>query len=340
MAEPWQKWMPLHIDRFRGSASVQAMEPACRLGYLYLLMAAWQSEDCSLPTDPLDLAELSGLGDALWAQYSARILRKFERENGRLVNPVLREEWTRARNIYLSDEADYQRTREARKKAGQIGNERRWGSQKGSFATENDRKTRFCDENPSQTDRKRSLNRDSNINNLKPPLPLLSAVEAVETAEKQKPPDECGGQGAAVAMPREACDGREEQATANATANAREAKAWALLQTQGGDARMAAAAGRVMRACGWTDARLMPVILLALGRCVDDGTHTLEDAEHRMASEWATLLRNRHYLHYRVGEKKFIQRGWWLSQAAWPWDNQRIDRAREARVGAYQGPYP
>ena len=101
MAARWQQWMPFHIDRFRGSPHVQAMHPAARMGYLYLLAAAWQSEDCSLSSDPLDLAAASGLGDELWAQYGTRILTKFRRdEHGKLKNFVLFEEWQEAKRIF------------------------------------------------------------------------------------------------------------------------------------------------------------------------------------------------------------------------------------------------
>jgi uncharacterized protein YdaU (DUF1376 family) len=101
MAKPWQQWMPFYIDRFRGSPDVQAMHPIARIGYLYMLASAWQTEDCTLQNDLLDLASISGLGDELWAQYSARILRKFETtEDGRLRNRVLFQEWSSAKRIF------------------------------------------------------------------------------------------------------------------------------------------------------------------------------------------------------------------------------------------------
>jgi 5-methylcytosine-specific restriction endonuclease McrA len=100
LAARWQQWMPFHIDRFKGSPAVQAMHPAARMGYLYLLSCQWQSDECSLPSDPIDLAEMSGLGDELWLQYSMRILRKFDvLPNGRLRNDALFEEWEKAQHI-------------------------------------------------------------------------------------------------------------------------------------------------------------------------------------------------------------------------------------------------
>lgn len=101
MAARWQQWMPFHIDRFRGSPDVQAMHPAARIGYLYLLAAAWQSDDCTISSDPLDLASASGLGDELWAQYGKRILKKFRSDGqGKLKNFVLDEEWKEAKRIF------------------------------------------------------------------------------------------------------------------------------------------------------------------------------------------------------------------------------------------------
>lgn len=132
MPARWLQWMPLHIDKWRGSPSVRAMHPAARSGYLELILSQWQTEDCSLPGDPLDLAELSGLGDELWSLYGLRILRNFATlENGRIRNLVCFQEWEEARQIFLH-------TQEVRSKAGKIGNAKRWGNRKTvASATEN-----------------------------------------------------------------------------------------------------------------------------------------------------------------------------------------------------------
>ena len=101
MASKWQQWMPFHIDRFRGSPSVQAMHPAARMGYLYLLATAWQTEDCTIPTDPLELAEKSGMGDEFWALHGPRILRNFiPVELSRLRNEVCFREWSEAKRVF------------------------------------------------------------------------------------------------------------------------------------------------------------------------------------------------------------------------------------------------
>src|SRR6185312_2028456 len=111
MPAKWQQWMPFHIDRFKGSSSVQAMHPSARCGYLYLLTAAWQSDDCSIPTDPMELSELSALGDELWSQFGPRILRKFiPGAEGRLTNGVLRKEWEEAKRVFEARQASAERT--------------------------------------------------------------------------------------------------------------------------------------------------------------------------------------------------------------------------------------
>ncbi|HEY4357081.1 MAG TPA: hypothetical protein VGN16_15135 [Acidobacteriaceae bacterium] len=114
MAARWQQWMPFHIDRFRGSPDVQAMHPAARCGYLYLLAWAWQTDDCSLPDDDMDLAAASGLGDDMWPLYAPRIRRKFVVENGRLSNATLRAEWEDARWVYEKRSAAAKNTNKVR----------------------------------------------------------------------------------------------------------------------------------------------------------------------------------------------------------------------------------
>jgi hypothetical protein len=116
MPAKWQQWMPFQIDRFKASPSVRAMHPAARIGYLYLLACQWQSSDCSIPSDPLTLAEMSELGDELWATYGPRILRKFEPVNGdgTLRNAVCYGEWLEAKRIFDARREGAQRTNTVR----------------------------------------------------------------------------------------------------------------------------------------------------------------------------------------------------------------------------------
>lgn len=43
MPAKWQQWMPLYIDRLRGSLSVQVMSGDAFKGYVYPLMAALET---------------------------------------------------------------------------------------------------------------------------------------------------------------------------------------------------------------------------------------------------------------------------------------------------------
>lgn len=126
MPAKWQQWMPFRIDAFKSSPAVRAMHPAARAGYLYLLAFQWQSEDCCLPKDALDLAEISEIGDELWAVHGERILRKFETvtvtvtvENSAVTVEKLRnracfEEWKEAKRIFESRQKAADRTNNAR----------------------------------------------------------------------------------------------------------------------------------------------------------------------------------------------------------------------------------
>lgn len=119
MAERWQQWMPFHIDRWRGSPSVQGMHPAAQMGYLNLLCSCWQSTDCCVPSDPIDLATESRLGDELWALYGPRILRKFILTEERWRNQVLFKEWEEARKVYEKRKSGALRTNESRSANGE-----------------------------------------------------------------------------------------------------------------------------------------------------------------------------------------------------------------------------
>ena len=127
MPAKWQQWMPLYIDRFLGSSDVQMMEPAEFKGYVCLLLAQWQTDDCSLPSDHEELARISRIGTRLWRKHSDRILRKFVIANGRLRNEVCYEEWLKAlatfdRNCEVAEELKRKRS-----EAGKQGNRTRWG---------------------------------------------------------------------------------------------------------------------------------------------------------------------------------------------------------------------
>ena len=114
MAERWQQWMPFHIDRFRGSPDVQAMHPIAKLGYIMLLASSWQTPDCAIANDPMELSIAAGLDDALWAIHGPRILRKFVEHNGKLRNEVLFREWSEAKRVFEARSASAGRTNSKR----------------------------------------------------------------------------------------------------------------------------------------------------------------------------------------------------------------------------------
>ena len=100
----------------RSPAAGQKVISAPGSGYLYLLACQWQTDDCSISADPLDLAEMSGLGDELWAIHGPRILRKFDvAPCGKLTNPACR----RADEVLLF---------EGRKTSADRTNEHRWSN--------------------------------------------------------------------------------------------------------------------------------------------------------------------------------------------------------------------
>lgn len=152
MAERWQQWMPFHIDKFRGSPEVQAMHPAGRMGYLYLLASAWQTDDCTISADPMDLATESGLGDEFWALYGPRILRKFDAvDGGRLRNTVVFEEWSETKRVWEEKQMTPEERSELaikRRAAGIAGNEKRWSMHRKmkQVATTESQNIATCDE--------------------------------------------------------------------------------------------------------------------------------------------------------------------------------------------------
>ena len=108
MPAKWQQWMPFYIDRFLGSFDVQNMEPAAFKAYVRLLLYAWQTDDCTVLSDPDALASYSGIGKRLWDKHGASVLRKFttvtvtvgDTVTERLRNAVQFELWSEAKRIH------------------------------------------------------------------------------------------------------------------------------------------------------------------------------------------------------------------------------------------------
>ena len=84
------------------------MEPPAFKGYVCLLLAAWQADDCTLPPNDDDLARFSRLGIKAWTKYKGEILRKFrtvtvtvgDTLTHRIINDVEFELWKEAKRIH------------------------------------------------------------------------------------------------------------------------------------------------------------------------------------------------------------------------------------------------
>ena len=129
MPASWQQFIPFYIDAFKSSPAVQAMHPAARAGYWYLLSQAWQSEDCALPADDKRLMEISGLGARLWKKHRANVLENFETlDDGRLRNVVCHRLWQEAEKVSKRNAAAREKTGEQRRVSGRLGAAKRWAA--------------------------------------------------------------------------------------------------------------------------------------------------------------------------------------------------------------------
>jgi uncharacterized protein YdaU (DUF1376 family) len=96
--------------------------------FLVLMMEAWGSEDCTLPDDEKQLAEIAGLAVAKFRKIAPAVLARWTREGGRLHQKRLLKEW------------HYVREKSAKRKAAA---DAKWEKQRG-----------FADANAMQMDSK------------------------------------------------------------------------------------------------------------------------------------------------------------------------------------------
>ena len=168
------------------------------------------------------------------------------------------------------------------------------------------------------------------------PLPLSLAVETVqEQPQTQVLPDEAKS---------------ERQATASATATAgrgnivqmgtqqrremRESRRWEAATREGIEAGVGAAAGRVMRTCGFTEARLLRVIVVAIeARLAADRTSEVAAVELAMVKAWNSVIASSELMRFSVTPRYFFTDGRWAASGMWPFDEQRLANHRRARVG-------
>ena len=115
MAKPPQIdiWMPLLIGDFR--RDTYDMSPECGWMYLQLLMALWQN-DGQISSAEDDLANICRATRAQWDRNKVKLSRLFYVGQGFWMHNGVREQLERAKRVS-----------EARRVAGKISSEKRWG---------------------------------------------------------------------------------------------------------------------------------------------------------------------------------------------------------------------
>lgn len=80
-------YMPLWTDAY--IADTQHLTAAEHGAYLLLLMAAWRSPECDLPSDPRRLTLIARMTPDEWAECAPVVLRFFDEDGGRLTQKRL-----------------------------------------------------------------------------------------------------------------------------------------------------------------------------------------------------------------------------------------------------------
>jgi uncharacterized protein YdaU (DUF1376 family) len=106
-------WMPLLIGDFR--RDTYDMSPECGWMYLQLLMALWQN-DGQISSAEDDLANICRATRAQWDRNKMKLSRLFYVGQGFWMHNGVREQLERAKRVS-----------EARRVAGKISSEKRWG---------------------------------------------------------------------------------------------------------------------------------------------------------------------------------------------------------------------
>ena len=106
-------WMPLLIGDFR--RDTYDMSPECGWMYLQLLMAIWQN-DGQISSSEDDLANICRATRAQWDRNKVKLSRLFYVGQGFWMHNGMREQLERAKRVS-----------EARRVAGKISSEKRWG---------------------------------------------------------------------------------------------------------------------------------------------------------------------------------------------------------------------
>lgn len=131
------KTLPISIDGWLSSSLIQSMDASEERGLLRLLLYAARQEDCGLPTTDGELAVISMLG----RQWYKSTQEKGKRIEGVTSGHKLRGAFVQKGDCLYNEELlraweSQKQTEQARRRAGRIGNQRRWGNRvaKGSHA--------------------------------------------------------------------------------------------------------------------------------------------------------------------------------------------------------------
>ena len=116
----WRKVMPVEVAQLKASPEVLDMSGAARAGFLWLLMAQWTSEDGYLPADEEFLRKASGLREE-WTEARNVVVSQFQESEGILSNVVLREIWERSRDARSAMSAGGRKGGSANRAAGKRG---------------------------------------------------------------------------------------------------------------------------------------------------------------------------------------------------------------------------
>lgn len=90
---------------------------------------------------------------------------------------------------------------------------------------------------------------------------------------------------------------------------------------------------RVMRECDFTQERLRPVISRALGAYLETSGESAEHAAMLAITNRRCYVADGRLLRFHWGPAKFFSEGHWCNPRGWPYDRDRVEHEREARLG-------
>ena len=124
------KTLSIQIDDWLSSPAIQAMDALEERGYLRLLLHAAQQQDSGLSAQEEVLASLSLLGPQWYKPTRDKSKSANNLTSGQKIRACFGERDGRLYDERLQHQLEAQNNlREARRRAGQLGNQRRWGKQ-------------------------------------------------------------------------------------------------------------------------------------------------------------------------------------------------------------------